>query len=568
MKHATAAAMAAPGAAADDLQRASENDLRASTRAEKRQSIGRPPTRNTSASRRSGYLAREPQVQTESTRDFADFIRSTGPDKDRAVAAAAAAAAEKEKDSDLAAAASIKEKRKSTPGIYGHQSNRSSISLSSVKQSFMARARSLSRSRGTSPGPRSGSRVPLPADEDAPPVPQLPGSSAGSTGRGRGRTVGQPSTYVPRDAKGANKDGGTSDLIDFIRRGPLSVGRTGSRKERRTIAPFRSTMDSEQMNDWEERATSSRQSSSTTSKNAEKRKSWRKSFGGASARNMAAASSNVGEVAHPAYSGQPSSLSSSFPARNSSLPPAPPPKTTSRIKDPYDLTQFDGDDDFDDDDPRLADGPDSPITALPSSNGNGVRHEESLVEFLRSTGPEDRPGGLNGNARSISQPSVVHHGADILSARSATATPAGSSHPRASLPRGFPKTYQPKGSDASTATTIRPTTTTASSRRKQQDGSVDDTRALAEFLRTSGPADTSAATSASKPLPPGITRNKSAPQTPQSIASKQAPSTAATGSTVTPSEGKRRWWSNLFSSKGRATREAARRNGQAPDLDM
>lgn len=44
-------------------------------------SSSRPAVRNKSKTR-TGLQAREPTVQTDSTRDFADFIRSTGPDKE------------------------------------------------------------------------------------------------------------------------------------------------------------------------------------------------------------------------------------------------------------------------------------------------------------------------------------------------------------------------------------------------------------------------------------------------------------------------------------------------------
>ena len=55
------------------------------TEAEKKRhrfSVTKPPSRNSSVLRRSGMMAREARVITESTRDFADFIRSTRPDKE------------------------------------------------------------------------------------------------------------------------------------------------------------------------------------------------------------------------------------------------------------------------------------------------------------------------------------------------------------------------------------------------------------------------------------------------------------------------------------------------------
>lgn len=51
--------------------------------ARKISSTARPEPKNAKPTAR-GHVAREPQVQTASTLDFADFIRTTGPDKDQA----------------------------------------------------------------------------------------------------------------------------------------------------------------------------------------------------------------------------------------------------------------------------------------------------------------------------------------------------------------------------------------------------------------------------------------------------------------------------------------------------
>ncbi|KAK5132435.1 hypothetical protein LTR04_004850, partial [Oleoguttula sp. CCFEE 6159] len=51
-----------------------------------RKSISRPSPQNVVPFAKSGLLAREPRIQSESTQDFADFIRSTGPDKEQNIA--------------------------------------------------------------------------------------------------------------------------------------------------------------------------------------------------------------------------------------------------------------------------------------------------------------------------------------------------------------------------------------------------------------------------------------------------------------------------------------------------
>lgn len=106
--------------------------------ADKRRSISRPPVRNTSVHRKSGLMAREPQVMTESTRDFADFIRSTGPSKDQEV----------------------------TPIL----TSKSTTSLHSLRQTRTA------TSRSSSPGGasiKSFGRTAM-KSENAPPLPSMP----------------------------------------------------------------------------------------------------------------------------------------------------------------------------------------------------------------------------------------------------------------------------------------------------------------------------------------------------------------------------------------------------------
>lgn len=165
---------------------------------ERRQSARTPPPRNLSAHRRSGLTAREPQVTTASTRDFADFIRSTGPDRE--------------------------------PETQRLNTSRSAASLHSLRNN--SRSQSIASSVN---GERTKSLTHTTmAAENIPPVPKMP---AGESKK--------PKMHLQaRDAKGAGS--GNKDLINFIRDGPEEQG---SHRISRTVAPFRNTMDSDQFDD-------------------------------------------------------------------------------------------------------------------------------------------------------------------------------------------------------------------------------------------------------------------------------------------------------------------------------
>lgn len=147
-------------------------------------SISRPTPQNTSALP-SGQTAREPVMQTESTRDFADFIRSTGPDKEPNPVIPALAA---------------------------------SRSMSSLRTTASAQAVTLT---------------------NAPPVPNLPVNPGGKyiprspLGPPPKRSANRPS-LLARAATGSSDN--NSDLIDFIRSGPPGAG--GKTRVPNHIAPF------------------------------------------------------------------------------------------------------------------------------------------------------------------------------------------------------------------------------------------------------------------------------------------------------------------------------------------
>ena len=161
---------------------------------------------------------------------------------------------------------------------------------------------------------------------------------------------------VPREPD-VKKDG-TSDLIDFIRQGP--PGSKPEREQRRTVAPFRSTMDSEDFN-----------------KLGDFSSSMDKSFGGSKRNSSFGSSGLLGN-------------SSSAPARGNLVTPGGPPivKKQRRVKDPYAIDS-DDEDDF--------------LTSLPPG-GRAVQEpqEESLADFLRNSEPPsgNAPQVLNSSSNS------------------------------------------------------------------------------------------------------------------------------------------------------------------------
>lgn len=169
---------------------------------ERRRSISKPPPRNTSTHRRSGLMAREPQVMTASTRDFADFIRSTGPDREQ--------------------------------DIKRIQTSRSTTSLHSLRNT--ARSQSVGAGSVQSERERTKSMTQTTmAAENIPPVPRMPASESAKSSSSRVPTL------QARSATGAAS--GNKDLINFIRDGPEEEG---SHRISRSVAPFRNTMDSDQ----------------------------------------------------------------------------------------------------------------------------------------------------------------------------------------------------------------------------------------------------------------------------------------------------------------------------------
>ncbi|KAH9844581.1 hypothetical protein Tdes44962_MAKER07279 [Teratosphaeria destructans] len=396
-----------------------------------RRSISKPPARNLSAHSRSGLMAREPRVQTESTRDFADFIRSTGPSK--------------EEDVDVRPfvdpAARSTTSLQSLRSAHVHGASRASSIASSQKSIRQDRSKSITSSD-------------LAAGR-APPVPVMP-VKVKKTMQARGATI---------------HGNGSSDLIDFIRTGP---DQAGEHRISRAVAPFRSTMDSDQLKEIGDRIngdqpldlrlntdfssiaeSSARASSSTTARTSANSRS-------------ALLGSNADAVVHPAHSGQQQRLGSKLPAARTH-----PERKRHRNKDPYAI-DFDDDNDLDS------------LTALPSNK----QPEESLMDFLDSNEPPQE-NGSNPTSNGTTQAYTSKPRANSIRRSSA----ASSGSPLQSIaPRVMHTQAPPAGPRPVSSVRTRQDSTQSSNRPKMQardSGSPHQRHIsdLADFFKNSAPPD-------------------------------------------------------------------------------
>ncbi|KHN94294.1 uncharacterized protein MAM_07823 [Metarhizium album ARSEF 1941] len=247
-----------------------------------------PTTSTTSTVRASGATAREARVPPDSTSDFAEFIKSTGPaDGTRSY---------------------------TVPKL--------------------------------GPPPASSNKGHQEAHRRA--------SATGSVGRSR---------YQPRDATVDSRTD-NSDLIDFIRQGPPIAA--SNHRIPRHVAPFRTTMDSDQM--------SGAIGGKAIDANIPDIRSSR-------------ASTNATESSMPSMQSSVNSRSALVKNRASNIPNQffdddenmMPKRKTRRVRDPYAIDLSDGEDETDQDDHML----DTP--RLPA------KKEESLAEFLRNYEPPPEP---------------------------------------------------------------------------------------------------------------------------------------------------------------------------------
>ncbi len=358
----------------------------------------RPLPTNTSL-RQNGLLAREPRIQTESTRDFADFIRSTGPD--------------------------------AQPGPV--------LPFISRQQVEPPQSQSLLR-KSPSSATRSSAAGKSPAATQ-------PGASSRSKSSTSTERRNKPQ-MEPRSPMTPSND--TADLIDFIRQGPPLPQDGTQHRIPRAVAPFRTTMDSDEFNGL------------TIERESESSLNQPPSRASASSRTallppMATAATQPQQPT-PQQQRPPPSASSTLRG-----PPDPQPvRKRYRVKDPYAI-ESDDDDDVDEEDDLL--------TALPKQK---PRQEESLIEFLLSTEPSanngpapligaykpNNPGGAS-SSLSASRPTARIGGAPAIE-RSVTAPVSG------------------------VASATRPVVA-RQGRSARVDSSHARTRELADFLRSGPP---------------------------------------------------------------------------------
>jgi hypothetical protein len=276
----------------------SMNGLRAHPAKEPARSIAEspnmPPPASPSSQRsdRSMYQARDARTPAESTRDFADFIRSTGP------------------PTSMRGAAVVSTERPARTHYRDGSGSMVDSTRPDTSRSTSSRATAQRKESQDSPkrnGPRLQARAPV-----------------------------------------ANEGNQTSDLIDFIREGPPAVG---GHRIPRTVAPFRTTMDSDQLLAMD------------------------------IARIDKDIVATVSNASTRGDSTQPDSLRSSANSRaplleavNRSNGPQGPVRKQRRVKDPYAIDYSD-DEDLDE------------LVETPKPKPKPQREEESLMDFLRSVTP-------------------------------------------------------------------------------------------------------------------------------------------------------------------------------------
>ncbi|KAF1845042.1 uncharacterized protein K460DRAFT_336854 [Cucurbitaria berberidis CBS 394.84] len=249
----------------------------------------------------SRQLAREPRIESESMRDFADFIRSTGP--------------------------SPGQEKSVQPfvNISGNGSKASNASTSSLGRKFSTRQINLNTRNKESPSATQRNMEPR--------------SPAGLTA-------------------------GNDDLIDFIRQGPPNAN-SGEPRIPRNVAPFRSTVDSDQFDTMLGTHGNVESAFDSTSSTLDSKHS-------AQTINSRTGLLPTPKVVQPAYSNTPQNLSGSM----ASNPEPVITKTRRRIKDPY---AIDSSEDEDEDEDQL--------TALPYSSQPARPRQESLMDFLNDMDP-------------------------------------------------------------------------------------------------------------------------------------------------------------------------------------
>lgn len=351
-------------------------------------------------------LARDPKIESESMRDFADFIRSTGP-----------------------APGQEKPVQPFVNVSGGHTPKANNSSTSSLGRKLSSRRSSSAN------GPSPRARV----------------------------------NMEPRSPAGPSM--GNGDLIDFIRQGPPDA-HNGQPRIPRSVAPFRTTVDSDQfdtMLDGHGNVESAYGSAASTLESKDSHQTI-------NSRTGLIASPGV---VQPAYSSAPQQLSGSMSASNAEPQVT---RTRRRIKDPYAIDFSDEDEDGEDEDGDQ-------LTALPSPSApqpprqapvqpprQAAPKQESLMDFLNGMEP---PSVSKPQPFMLSEETIAAARARVNASKSAPQNGYGSTQPgstykapdsaRSNKPRlqaRAPATGEVRGPSARTATSD-----------------------LADFLMNSGPPE-------------------------------------------------------------------------------
>lgn len=258
---------------------------------------------------------REATVEKESLRDLADFIRSTGPDR--------------------------------AQQLPGSISSRPGTSVDATPKTMLA-----------SPGRTL-------AGSPTAPKHKVMGSKGGSVPKQSGSNIRLQArdAVIPRGEQ-------SSDLIDFIREGPPRDPRDGTHRIPRTVAPFRTTMDSDELQALgpasKDKDVITRSSVASTQDSSIIAKSMHSSTN--SRTGLLDATNRINSKL---YNPSPPS-DATFPGRSNPEEDVGPVRKQRRVRDPY---AIDSDSDEDPDELR------------PTPKGKPKAQEESLIDFLRNVAP-------------------------------------------------------------------------------------------------------------------------------------------------------------------------------------
>ncbi|KAH9864256.1 hypothetical protein J1614_010190 [Plenodomus biglobosus] len=353
-------------------------------------------------------MAREARIDTESLRDFADFIRSTGP----------------------------------SPG------------QEKPVQPFVA----VNGSGSTSSLGRHGPTSPPP-------------------GRADGTSTKSRINMEPRSPAGLSN--GNNDLIDFIRQGPPNAN-AGQPRIPRNVAPFRSTVDSDQFDTMLAGHGNVESAFGSTSSTLNSKHS-------ATTVNSRTGLIPAPGVVQPAYSNTPQQLSGSMASNEPTIT-----RTRHRVKDPYAIDLSDEEDEDDDQ-----------LTALPPSNQPAPPaqppKQESLMDFLNGMEPpsnsKPQPFMLSEETIAAARARAAASNTSLSSSNSTMRNGTGPGFgtiSASSLSSDAPRAYKPRLQARAPA----------ASDARAGGGSRTATSDLADFLRDSGP-DVPRPRNASPPVPFG-----------------------------------------------------------------